>query len=296
MTDYKITCCTTADISAEHLKELDIAYCKNRYIIDGVEYYDDFYQSETPEEFYGKIQAGALPVTSPVTEEDIIALFEPILSAGYDLLHIEFSSGLSQGWKSAQAARVAMKTKYPDRKIYVVDSLAASSGYGMLVDMAADYRRRGMGIDELRSWLEENKLRIRHWFCSGNLMHLKRGGRISTATAVVGWIFQAYPIMDVNDRGMLILREKAFGKKRTLKHLISHMKEEALDGLRYNEACYICHSMMQEDAEILKKMVESEFPKLKDKVQIFPIGSVIGSHSGPGTIALFYLSKDNRER
>ncbi|MCD7729188.1 MAG: DegV family protein [Clostridia bacterium] len=296
MADYKITCCSTADIPAERLKSLDIEYANYHYIIDGVNYYDDLYVSETPEEFYAKIDAGALPTTTPISPRELCDLFEPILQKGYDILHIEFSSGLSEGWKSAQEARELMMEKYPERKIYVVDSLAASSGYGMLVEMAADYRKRGMPIDELRHWLDENKMYIRHWFCSQNLMHFKRGGRISVATALLGTIFKVCPVMEVNDEGRLVLQSKPLGKKKALKTICSYMRAEAIDGTRYNEKCYICHSMMEEDALFLKKMVENEFPKLRGKVEIFPIGTVIGSHSGPGTVALFFVSKDKRVR
>ena len=296
MADYKITCCSTVDIPKERLDSYGIVYGKYHYHIDGKTYNDDLYTTESPQDFFGKIKAGAMPTTSPVTVNEMCALFEPILADGYDILHIEFSSGLSTAWKVAQEARVTMMQKYSDRKIYVIDSLAASSGYGMLVDMAADYKARGMGIDELRGWLEESKLYIRHWFCTRNLMHLMHGGRISAAKAVMGTIFKLCPIMDVNDRGELILRKKTFGKNSEYKTLLSYMREEAQDGLRYGDRCYICHSMMEDKALLLKKMIENEFPKLKGKVEINPIGAAIGSHSGAGTVAVFFLSETKRTR
>ncbi|MCD8040456.1 MAG: DegV family protein [Clostridia bacterium] len=296
MADYKITCSSTVDIPAQRLKDLDIQFCRYHYTIDGTVYTDELDSAAELNSFYGKLKDGALPTTSPATPEEICALFEPILSAGYDLLHIEFSSGLSTSWKAAQEAREKLMKKYPDRKILIVDSLAASSGYGMLVEIAADYKRRGMGIEELRWWLEDHKLHVRHWFCSQNFMHFKRGGRISAATAVAGKIFNVCPILDVNDEGKLILHSKPIGKKSALKTMVMYMHEQALDGTRYGEKCYICHSMMEEDALTLKKMIESEFPKLKGKVEIHPIGAVIGSHAGTGTVALFFLSQTNRTR
>ncbi|MCD8040458.1 MAG: DegV family protein [Clostridia bacterium] len=296
MAEYKITCCSTADISEEHLKKLGCAYGKYHYIIDGKDYPDDLYVSAPPSEFYGKIDAGAMPTTAQVTPEELCEVFEPILAAGYDLLHIEFSSGLSGGWQSAQAARDIMAKKYPKRKIYVVDSLAASSGYGLLVDKAVELKNGGMDIDELKSWIEDNRLNLRHWFYSTNLMHFKRGGRVSGPSAAIGTMLKICPVMDVNDEGKLIVREKALGRKKALKSLFEHMREQAQDGLDYCEKCYICHSMMEEDANTLKAMVEEAFPRLNGSVEINPIGTVIGSHTGPGTVALFFFSTDKRTK
>ncbi|MCD7729615.1 MAG: DegV family protein [Clostridia bacterium] len=296
MADYKITCCSTADITAEDLSRLGCAYGKYHYIIDGKDYLDSLYTDETPSEFYAKIDAGAMPTTAQVTPEELCAVFEPVLSAGYDLLHIEFSSGLSGGWLSALAAQKIMAEKYPDRKVYVVDSLAASSGYGMLVAQAVELKNGGMGIDELKSWIEENRLNLRHWFYSTNLMHFKRGGRVSGPSAVIGTALKICPVMDVNDEGKLIVREKALGRKKALRSLFEHMREQAQGGSEYSGKCYICHSMMEEDALTLKSMIEKEFPNIDGNVEIYPIGTVIGSHTGPGTVAVFFFSKDKRTK
>lgn len=296
MADYKITCCSTADISVEHLKKLGCAYGKYHYIIDGKDYPDDLYQTEGPEKFYGKIEAGAMPTTAQVSPEELCEVFDPVLSAGYDLLHIEFSSGLSGGWQSALAAQQIMAKKYPDRKVYVVDSLAASTGYGLLVDKAVELKNGGMGIDELKSWIEENRLNLRHWFYSTNLMHFKRGGRISGASAAFGSLLKVCPVMDVNDEGKLIVREKPMGRKKAMKSMFQHMCEQIQNGFDYTDKVYICHSMMQEDAETLKGMIESNFHHLNGEVLIYPIGTVIGSHTGTGTVAVFFFSTDKRTR
>lgn len=294
MADYKITCCSTADISADHLKKLGCAYGKYHYIIDGRDYSDDLYSTITPAEFYAKIDAGAMPTTSQVTPEELCEVFEPVLSAGFDILHIEFSSGLSGGWQSALAAQAAMAKKYPDRKIYVVDSLAASSGYGLLVDKTAELKAGGMGIDELKKWIEDNRLRLKHWFFATNLAHFKRGGRVSGPAAAIGTMLKICPVMDVNSEGKLIVRRKAVGRKKALNDLFGCMCEQAEGGMNYSGKCYICHSMMDAEANRLKAMVEGAFPNLDGEVEINPIGTVIGSHTGPGTVALFFFGKDNR--
>lgn len=294
MADYKITCCSTADLTADHLKKIVAGCGKYHYIIDGKDFADDLFVSVTPEEFYGKIDGGAMPTTSQVTPEELCELFDPILASGYDLLHIEFSSGLSGGWQSALAAQEEMSKKYPDRKVYIVDSLAASSGYGLLVDRVARLKAEGMGIDELKEWTEQNKLRVKHLFFATNLAHFKRGGRISGPAAAIGSLLNICPVMDVNDQGKLVVRRKAIGRKKAVKDLFSTMCADAEGGLAYSGKCYISHSMMQAEANQLKDMVEAAFPSLDGKVEIYSIGTVIGSHTGPGTVALFFFGKGER--
>lgn len=296
MADYKITCCSTCDLSAEHLKLLGVNYGLYHYIIDGVDYLDDLFVAKTPEQFYGEIDVGAMPTTSQVTTDQLIRLIEPILSAGDDILHIEFSSGLSGGWEqSALVAQKILKEKYPERKIYLVNSLAASSGYGLLVDKAAELKEGGMDIEELYNWLEANKLRLRHWFFTTNLTHLKRGGRVSGPAAAIGTMLNICPVMDVNSEGKLIVRKKVMGKKKALLELLNKMREQAEGGENYSGKCFISHSLREEDAKKLASMVEENFKHLNGKVEIDNIGTVIGSHTGPGTIALFYFSDSERK-
>ena len=296
MADYRITCCSTCDLSAEHLRLLNVNYGLYHYIIDGVDYLDDLFVSESPAEFYGQIDAGAMPTTSQVTPEQLIQLIEPILEAGEDVLHIEFSSGLSGGWEqSALVAQKILKEKYPQRKIFFVNSLGASSGYGLLVDKAAELKAAGMGIEELYSWLEANKLRVRHWFFTTNLTHLKRGGRVSGPAAAIGTMLNICPVMDVNSEGKLIVRKKVIGKKKALAELLNKMREQAEDGENYSGKCFISHSLREDDAKTLAAMIEENFKKLNGRVEIDNIGTVIGSHTGAGTIALFYFSHNYRQ-
>lgn len=294
MTDYKITCCSTCDLTAEHLASLGVAFAKYHYILDGVDHKDDLFVSSTPEQFYDAIENGAMPTTSQVTPEELIELWSPILAEGQNILHIEFSSGLSGGYASALAAQEEIKKHYPKRKVIVVDSLAASSGYGLLVDKAAELKAGGMGLEALATWLEENKLRLRHWFFSTNLQHFKRGGRISGPAATIGTLLKICPVMDVNSEGKLIIRKKVTGKRKAIRELYELMLSQAEGGGDYRGKCYISHSRVMDDAKELAALIESGLPKLNGRVEIDNIGTVIGSHTGPGTVALFFFSTTKR--
>lgn len=281
-------------MTAEHLKSLGVEFAKYHYIIDGVDYKDDLFVSSSPESFYGAIAAGALPTTSQVTPEELLELWSPILAQGHDILHIEFSSGLSGGYASALSAQEEVKKHYPARKVVVVDSLCASSGYGLLVDKAVELKAGGMGLEELAAWLEENKLRLRHWFFSTNLQHFKRGGRISGPAATIGSLLKICPVMDVNCQGKLIIRKKVTGKKKAIKEMFEQMSAQAEGGAGYDGKCYISHSDVIADARELADLIHAGFPKLNGSVEIDNIGTVIGSHTGPGTVALFFFSSTKR--
>lgn len=281
-------------MTAEHLKSLGVEFAKYHYIIDGVDYKDDLFVSSSPESFYGAIAAGALPTTSQVTPEELLELWSPILAQGHDILHIEFSSGLSGGYASALSAQEEVKKHYPARKVVVVDSLCASSGYGLLVDKAVELKAGGMGLEELAAWLEENKLRLRHWFFSTNLQHFKRGGRISGPAATIGSLLKICPVMDVNCQGKLIIRKKVTGKKKAIKEMFEQMAAQAEGGAGYDGKCFISHSDVIADARELADLIHAGFPKLNGSVEIDNIGTVIGSHTGPGTVALFFFSSTKR--
>ena len=242
-------------MTAEHLKSLGVEFAKYHYIIDGVDYKDDLFVSSSPESFYGAIAAGALPTTSQVTPEELLELWSPILAQGHDILHIEFSSGLSGGYASALSAQEEVKKHYPARKVVVVDSLCASSGYGLLVDKAVELKAGGMGLEELAAWLEENKLRLRHWFFSTNLQHFKRGGRISGPAATIGSLLKICPVMDVNCQGKLIIRKKVTGKKKAIKEMFEQMSAQAEGSAGYDGKCFISHSDVIADARELADQI-----------------------------------------
>jgi DegV family protein with EDD domain len=257
--------------------------------MDGNEYSDDLGRSMSFEEFYKRIAAGALPTTSQVNVAQFVDFFEPYLAEGKDILHISFSSGLSGTYNSAVVAREQLLQKYPDRKILVVDSLGASSGYGLLVDLAADLRDGGGTLEDVSAWVVGNKLNVHHWFFSTDLTHYRRGGRISAASATVGSLLNICPLMNMNHEGKLIPREKIRGKKHVISEIVKRMEEHAEGGANYSGKCFISNSACYEDARMVADLVEEKFPQLNSKVMINNVGTVIGSHTGPGTVALFFL-------
>ncbi|NMD37744.1 MAG: DegV family protein [Christensenellaceae bacterium] len=286
---YQITCCSTADMPQSFFDDRNIKYVMFHYLIDGKEYPDDLGKTMSFDDFYSRIKAGAMPTTSQVNVEQYIEMFKPILEEGKDIIHISLSSGISGSYNSALIAQENMQKKFPERKIYVVDSLAASSGYGLLVTLAADKRDEGMGVDDLYNWIEENKLNIHHWFFTDDLTHFKRGGRVSATSAVLGNLLNICPLLNVSNEGKLIPREKIRGTKKVIKEMFKKMQTHVADGTDYNSYCYISNSSRQEISKELASMIEAEFPKLNAKVMINSVGTVIGAHTGPGTVALFFV-------
>lgn len=285
---YKLTCCSTADMPLSWFQEKDIPFVCFHFHLNDSDYPDDLGQSMPFASFYQKIADGAMPTTSQVNIEEFLAFFEPILKDGMDILHISFSSGLSGSYNSACAAREELAEKYPERTIKIVDSLGASSGYGLIVDTAWTMREDGASLDELYNWLEENRLRMHHWFFSTDLTHYKRGGRISPAAAAFGSILNICPLMNMNDRGELIPRKKIRGKKSVIAQMEKMMEEHAQDGLQYAQKCFISNSACEDDARQVAELIENTFPNLEGKVMINSVGTVIGAHTGPGTVALFF--------
>ena len=288
MGDFILSCGSTADLTQEQMKKRDIRYVCFHFTLDGHEYADDMGQSISPEDLYQKMTAGASVTTSQVSIAEYTRYFESLLQEGKDVLHIAFSSGLSGSCNSARLAAEDLAVQYPERNIYVVDSLGASSGYGLIMETLADLRDAGKSIEELRLWIEENKLRMHHWFFSTDLTFYIKGGRISKAAGAVGTLLNICPLLNMDNLGKLKPREKLRGKKRVIQRIVEMMKVHAEDGLDYSGKCYICHSMCLEDARTVASLVEEQFPKLRGRVQIYPIGATIGSHTGPGTLALFF--------
>lgn len=288
MNDYIITCCSTADMPKEYFEEKGIPYACFHFNINGTEYPDDLGQTVPFKDFYQRIREGAMPTTSQVNAESFMEMFEPYLKDGKDILHISLSSGLSGVYNSACIARDELMEKYPERKIMCVDSLGASSGYGLIVDTAAAMKGKGASIDEVYTWLEGNKLNMHHWFFTTDLSHYLRGGRITASSAFFGTILGICPLLNMNFEGKLIPRKKVRGKKHVIAEIVQMMEEHADDGLNYSGKCFISNSDCYEDAKAVAELVEKTFPKLNGKVMINSVGTVIGSHTGPGTVALFF--------
>lgn len=288
MSDYIVSCCSTADLSKEHFQNRDIHYICFHYELDGVQYPDDLGQTIPFDEFYKKMTEGSDTKTSQINEAEFVEYFEPFLKEGKDILHLCLSSGITGVVNSANIAKNMLEEKYPDRKIYIVDSLAASSGFGLLMDKVADLRDAGMSIDELVKWVEENKLKLHHWFFSTDLTFFVKGGRVTKTAGFVGGILNICPLLNVSNEGKLIPRHKIRGKKKVIQAIFEKMKSHAENGADYSGKCYISQSACYEDAKAVADLVEEYFPKLNGKVVINSIGTTIGSHTGPGTVALFF--------
>ena len=292
MANFVLTCCSTADMPKSFFDEQGIPFAKFHFIMDGTEYEDDLGQSMPFDVFYKKIEDGAQPTTSQVNAEDYEKMWVGFLESGQDILHITLSSGISGTINSARVAQSTMQERYPSRRIVIVDSLGASSGYGLLVTRACELRDEGKSLDETAQWLEDNKLKLHHWFFSTDLSSYLRGGRISKTSAVFGTLLKICPLLNMNTLGELIPREKIRTKQKVIKTIVERMEEHAQEGKDYSGKCYISYSACYEDARAVADLVEARFPKLDGQVMINSIGTVIGSHTGPGTVALFFFGDD----
>ena len=295
MSDYIISCCSTADLEKEHFEKRDIHYICFHFELDGKQYRDDLGQSIPFDEFYRRMQEGASTRTSQINVEEFREYFEPFLKAGKDILHVTLSSGISGVFNSAKLAADELMEQYPDMKICVVDSLGASSGYGLIMDKMADLRDEGKTLEEAHQWLEENKLKLHHWFFSTDLSFYIRGGRISKTAGFIGTVLNICPLLNMDQGGHLAPREKIRGKKNVIKRIVEKMTLFAENGTSYSGKCFLSHSLCIEDAKAVAAMVEERFPHLQGKVEIFPIGTTIGSHTGPGTVALFFWGDERKE-
>ena len=288
MSDFILSCCSTVDLSEEHLTKRNINYVCFHYTLDGVTYPDDFGKSMSFDAFYTAMANGADTKTSQVNVDEYIAYFTPFLEEGKDILHVSLSSGISGSYNSARIASEDLRAKYPERKIFIIDSLCAASGFGLFVDQLADLRDEGKTIDEIALWAEENKLKMHHWVLTTDLTHLIKGGRVSKVSGWFGTVLKICPIINVNSEGKLIPRSKIRGKEKGIEELAERMVQYAEGGLNYSGKCYICHSHCYEDARKVADIIEKKFKKLNGKVLINSIGTTIGSHTGPGTTALFF--------
>lgn len=288
MADYVLSCCSTADLSKEYLKERNIEYVCFHYQLGDEEHIDDMYSTVSEKDFYEAMIGGAMTKTSQVNADEFESYFRGFLSEGKDIIHLSLSSGISGSCNSAMIAKNTLAEEYPDRKIYIVDSLAASSGFGLLMSKLADLRDEGKTIDELYDFAEANKLKVNHWFFTTDLTFFVRGGRVTKTEGFVGNLLSICPLLNVDYVGKLIPRFKIRTKKKVIAATVEQMEKLADNGHDYDQDCFISQSYCMDDAIAVKNLVEEKFPKLKGKVKIFPIGTTIGSHTGPGTVALFF--------
>lgn len=288
MNQYIISCCSTADLSAEHFAERNISYICFHFELNGKEYPDDLGKSIPFDDFYLAMKNGAETRTSQINAEEFKNYFEAYLKEGKDVLHVCLSSGISGVVNSARIARDELAEQYPDRKILIVDSLGASSGYGLLMDRLADLRDEGKSIQEVYDWTEAHKLELHHWFFSTDLTFYIRGGRISKTAGFFGGMLNICPLLNMDKEGRLVPRFKIRTKKKVFHAIVDKMEEYADGGRDYSGKCYISQSGCYEDARAVADLVEARFPKLNGNVIINHVGTTIGSHTGPGTVALFF--------
>ena len=289
MSEYVLITDSSADLSQEMVQELGVTVLPLSFTIQGKTYrnYPDNREMDLPL-FYDMLRAGELATTSAVNVAEYTQAVEPILQEGKDVLILAFSSGLSSTYQASVLAAGELREKYPDRKIYTVDTLCASLGQGLLVYLAAQEQRKGKGIEEVRDWAEETKLHLCHQFTVDDLHFLKRGGRISATTAVVGSMLQIKPVLHVDNEGHLINIGKARGRQASLKALVDKMEKTVTEEGR--KTVFISHGDCRKDAVTVADMVRERFGT--QDIRINFVGPVIGAHSGPGTLALFYLGTE----
>ncbi len=285
MANYKIITDSGCDLTADFAKELGLTvvplsvHFREQVLDDSVD--------GNMEEFFDALRAGEKATTSAINPDRWGAAMEPLLAEGNDLLVVTFSSGLSTTYQSAVIAADELLEKYPQRCIKVVDSLSASRGQGLLMWYTSQMRDAGMSLQELAAWVEENRFHLCHWFTVDDLMYLKRGGRVSTATALLGTMLQIKPLLHVDNGGHLINVAKARGRKGSILALADKMGE--LQNPGENDTVFICHGGCMSDAEFLARTVKERYGV--KTVRIGYVGAVIGSHSGPGTLSLFFMGK-----
>ncbi len=287
MNEFIITADSTVDLPKEYLAEKNIPILALNYILEGVTYEDG--NGLTGHEFYEKLRGGAMPTTSQINPEQAKAALEPFVKDGKDIIHIAFTSGMSGSYNSTRIAAEELMEEYPERKIAVIDSLCAAMGEGMLLYKVIELKEQGKAFDEIVEWTENNKLHVCHDVTVDDLFHLHRGGRVSKASAIVGSMIKIKPIIHVNDEGKLIVISKERGRKKSLMTLVDRM-EEKMQGYD-NDIVMIVHGDVPEDAEFVKKEIEKRFGITN--VMINCLGAVIGSHTGPGVVALFYMGTRN---
>lgn len=288
MSEYVIVTDSSADLDAAEVKELDLQVIPLKFTLNGVTYSDyPDNRDMDPHEFYDRLRSGEVATTAALNLEDAKGVFEPILKDGKDVLMLAFSSGLSSSCQACLLAAGELAEEYPDRKIYVVDTLCASRGQGLLVYHTVMKKRAGATLEEARDFAENNKLHLCHWFTVDDLMFLKRGGRVSATAAALGTMLSIKPVLHVDDEGHLINMSKSRGRKGSIKAMVDKAAELAIDP--GSQTMFICHGDCLEDAQQLAQMVEERFGT-KD-IRIGYTGTVIGAHSGPGTLALFFLGE-----
>lgn len=286
MREFVITADSTVDLPKEWLEEKGVQILSLSYIIDGETYSD--MDGLSHKEFFARIKSGSMPTTSQVNPDEAKAAFEKIIKEGKDILHLGFSSGLSGSYNSERIAAEDLKEEYPEAEVRVIDTLCASMGQGLLLYKALELKEQGKSLSEIADWVEENKLHVCHNVTVDDLYHLHRGGRVSKATAIVGTMVKIKPIIHMSNEGKLAVIGKERGRKKSMAVLLDKM-EKQMQGYE-NNIVMITHGNCEEDAEYVASQIRERFGI--DNIIINGIGSVIGSHTGAGVIAVFFMGNE----
>ncbi len=290
---FTLSCCSTVDLPYSYMESRDIPVLFYTYVVDGREYDDDMGRDpEALPRFYAFLKEGKLPQTSQINVAAYTEFFEKLLDKGGDVLHIAFTSGQSGSVHNAFLAAEELKDRYPGQRLVVIDSLCSSSGYGLLVDYAADMRDEGKTLDEVAQWVLDNRNKVHHQFFSSDMTQFRRTGRVSGAAAAVATVLNICPIMRLDDKGAIKAYSKVRGKKKAVETTVDTMEQCAQNGRDYDGKCFVCHSQCPEDARLVIEAVEERFPKLKGKIRLCDIGTIIGSHAGQGTVAVFFMGNE----
>lgn len=294
MEKFILSCESTVDMPYDDVTERKIPVLFYSYTVDDQEYMDDMGRdAQALPRFYKFLEEGKIPSTSQINEFQYEEYLDELLQKG-DVLHITFGSGMTGSVYNAEKAAEILRERYPERKLVILDSLCSSSGYGMLLDYAADLRDQGWELEDVAQWVVEHRKCIHHQFFCTDLKYFRRSGRISGPAAMLGAVLNICPIMRLDDSGHIIAYDKVRGKKKAIHRTVEMMEKHVNDGTSYQGKCWICHANCREDAEELKKMIQACFPELPQEIKIYDIGTIIASHCGPGTVAVFFWG-DERE-
>lgn len=288
---FTLSCESTVDLTLDYLNKRGISALAYTYTIDGVEYADDMRAGNGLALFYNQLVAGKMPSTSLINVDRYVDFFRALLVKG-DLLHICFSSGLSQSASNAMKAAELLKGEYPNRKIYVVDSLCASVGYGLFVDSIADLRDEGKDIDSVYQWAQDNRFKMQHQFFSTTLTYFRRSGRVSGAAAFFGNLLRLCPIMHINAEGKIVAYAKVMSEKKAIIKTLEEIAGKIDNGSEYDGKLWIGHSDYISSATKIVEELKKTYPKAQ--IRIFDIGPVIASHCGPGTLAVFFYGASKK--
>ncbi len=293
--EFIISCESTADIEYSFFEKRKIPVIFYHYIIDGEEFPDNMGRNKRyVDEFYNKMSKNILPTTSQINEYNYYEFFKSIIKENKKILHIAFGSGMTPSVNNAVSAAEKINEELNEDKITVIDSKCSSGGYGLLVALSYEFMEKGNTLENTVKYINSVSYKIHHQFFATEMKYLKRSGRVSGATATVATILGICPIMHLNKEGKIIAYARARGKRKAIEFTLDEMINHAENGLKYDGLCFINHSNCLEDAKLLKKEIESKFKNLKNKVQIRDIGTVVATHCGAGTVALFFVG-DERE-